>query len=261
LVHKINTKARIQRHLRIYNDSTAKTLNNAGTFKKGVNSFNFNIVFIIVVVLFPFYPTVASFVHGNNASEFDRWDINEESILSAYFSDGQDFSDDQFDDAPIISQADTFLSINTFLNDERDLTGTNEIIDYEVQAWESFSTIASKHQVTSSSILWANNYSAGHVLQPGDIIKIPPVTWIIYTVKSGDTVEKIAKEYSIDEADILEQNLLAGNQDLKSGTELVLPWAKKKVSIPIKKPVATNNNSSWYWFANQAASSYVNAQW
>lgn len=258
MVHKINTKARIQRHLRIYNDSTAKTVNTTSTFKKWVNSFNFNIVFIIIVVLFPFYPTVASFIHGNDVSQFDRWDINEESILSSYFSDGEDFSDQSFNDAPIISQADTFLSINTILDDERDLTGTNEIIEYEVQPGESFSIIASKHQVTASSIMWANNFNSSHVLQPWDVIKVPPVTGIIYTVKSGDTVEKIAKEYSIDSTDILEQNLLSGNQDLKKWIELVLPWAKKKY-VPVRKPVA-KSQSSGYSFANHAASSYVNSK-
>lgn len=246
--------------MRIYNDSTVSISNNAGTFKKGVNSFNFNIVFLIVVVLFPFYPTFASFVHGNNEAEFDRWDINEDSILSAYFSDWEDFSDAQFSNAPIISQSDTFLSINTLLNDDRDLTGTNEIIDYEVQSWESFSTIASKHQVTASSIMWANNFTASHVLQPGELIKIPPVTGIIYTVKSGDNVAKIAKSYSIEESDILEQNLLASNQELKVWEELVLPGAKKKIIITKKPQVAAS--TSWntgYWFTTAGNSKYVSA--
>ncbi len=234
------------------------TSNNAGTFKKGVNSINFNIVFLIVVVLFPFYPTFASFVHGNNEAEFDRWDINEDSILSAYFSDGEDFSDAQFTNAPIISQADTFLSINTLLNDERDLTGTNEIIDYEVQSGESFSTIASKHQVTASSIMWANNFNSSHILQPGELIKIPPVTGIIYTVKSWDNVAKIAKNYSIEESDILEQNLLASNQELKVWQELVLPGAKKKIIIT-KKPAVPANKPA-YSFTQWGQSNYVNTK-
>mgnify|MGYP001942569999 CR=1 FL=1 len=260
MVHKINTKARIQRHLRIYNDSTVQTSNNAGTFKKSVSSFNFNFVFLIVVVLFPFYPTVASFVHGSNEYEFDRWDIDVDSILSAYFSDGEDFSDEQFNNAPIISQSDTFLSINTLLNDDRDLTGTNEIIDYEVQSGESFSTIASKHQVTASSIMWANNFTASHVLQPGELIKIPPVTGIIYTVKSGDNVAKIAKSYSIEESDILEQNLLASNQELKVWEELVLPGAKKKIIITKKPQVpASTSWNTGYWFTTAANSKYVSA--
>lgn len=260
MVHKINTKARIQRHLRIYNNASELSVNNKTPLKKWVNSFNFNIVFFIVVALFPFYPTVASFVHGNNEAEFDRGSIDVDSILSSYFSDGEDFSDTQFENAPIISDSDTFLSINTLLNDERDLTGTNEIIEYQVLPGESFSTIASKHQVTSSSILWANNFLSSHVLQPGDLIKIPPVTGIIYTVKSWDSVAKIAKDYSIEEADILEQNLLSSTEDLKAGSELVLPGAKKKIVITPAKTVTKTTNTTWsaYNFSADAQSSYVN---
>lgn len=261
MVHKVNTKARIERHLRIYKNSDWNEIPQK-KYKKWVNSLNFNIVFFIVVALFPFYPTLASFVHGNSQYEFYRWDIDESSILGSYYWSLEEYWEIEVENAPILSEWDSFLSINTILDDERNLSGTNEIVDYEVQSWESFGSLAVKFQVTASSIMWANGFSSNHVLQPWDIVKIPPVTWVVYKVKSWDTVEKIAKSYNIEASDIYEQNLLTSNDQLKVDTELVLPWAKKKVP-PRKTPVYTkpNNGSGWYKFAQKAQSQYTNNKW
>jgi LysM repeat protein len=45
--------------------------------------------------------------------------------------------------------------------------------------------------------LWANNFDANHILRPGEIIKVPPVSGVLHQVVSGDTISSIAKKYDI----------------------------------------------------------------
>jgi len=262
LVHKVNTKARIERHIRIYKEHGTQRTNTT----KIMNNYHFNIVFFIVVVLFPIYPTLASFIHGNSQYEFYRWDIDEWSILESYYSN--DSVDDTIisENSPLVESNDSFISINTILDDTRDLTGTNEIVDYEVESWDSFGIIAMKFEVSTRSIYESNGFTSRHVLQPGDMIKIPPVSWLIHEVIKWDTISTIAKKYKIKEEDILKQNLLSSQDNLKSWDVLVLPGAKKIIPKVVYKPkpktvTQSNNWAWWYTFASQARSSYTNNKW
>lgn len=230
MVHKVNTKARIERHLRIYKENWVNNTN-----KRKIGNINFNIVFFFVVILFPIYPTLASFVHGNSQYEFYRGDIDEGSILGSFYWENN-VEAEISEKAPLLESDDPYFTVNTILDTTRNLSGTNEIVDYEVQSWESFSTISDNFEVTTNSILWANNFKRSHVLQPWDMIKIPPVSGLIHEIKKWDTVSSIAKKYSINEEDILKQNLLTSNEWLKLWEELVLPWAKKIPKVVIRKP-------------------------
>lgn len=261
MVHKVNTKARIQRHIRIYKEHGVKKLNT----KKIMDNYNFNIVFFIVVILFPIYPTLASFVHGNTQYEFYRWDIDEGSILESYYSDNNEETGLNINN-PLVESNDSFISINTILDDTRDLTGTNEIVDYEVEPGDSFGSIAMKFEVSTRSIYESNGFTSRHIIQPGDMIKIPPVSWLIHVVAKWDTISSIAKKYEIKEDDILTQNLLSTQDKLKTWNVLVLPWAKKIIPKVVYKPkpktTTSNNNGVWgYTFANQANSKYTDNKW
>lgn len=241
MVHKVNTKARIQRHLRIYKENGINNRN-----KRKINNFNFNIVFFFVVILFPIYPTLASFIHGNSQYEFYRWDIDESSILGSFYWD--DNIDSEYSkNAPILESNDSYFTVTTILDTTRNLSGTNEIVNYEVQPGESFSIIAEEFEVTQNSILWANNFKKGHILQPWNIIKIPPVSGLIHQIKKWDTISSIAKKYKINENDILKQNLLTKDEWLSIWEELVLPGAKKVPKVPkvvISKPRTTYTRST-----------------
>jgi hypothetical protein len=71
-----------------------------------------------LLFLIPIYPTLASFVY-NNHYDFSRNDIDESSILGAYYSD----SDEDKGSIPMLESSDSFLSVKTILkNDERDLS-------------------------------------------------------------------------------------------------------------------------------------------
>lgn len=71
----------------------------------------------------------------------------------------------------------------------------NKAIDYVVQAGDTLSTIASKYGVTTDTVRYANNITEIDNIQPGDTLTVPPVTGIMHTVTSGETVASIASKY------------------------------------------------------------------
>ncbi|HBA45107.1 TPA: hypothetical protein DCZ31_03985 [Patescibacteria group bacterium] len=64
-------------------------------------------------------------------------------------------------------------------------------------------------------MIWSNDFSQNRVLKPGDTIKIPPVSGIVYNIASGDNLDSIAGKYKIDKLAILEQNQLDASKELK----------------------------------------------
>jgi hypothetical protein len=93
-----------------------------------------------VVVLMPIYPALASFVHSNTVLDFYRGDIDESSIIDSYVGDEEGAESTGL----IVETKDSFLSINTLLDGERDVSETSEVVNYEVKSGESISTIADK---------------------------------------------------------------------------------------------------------------------
>lgn len=105
-----------------------------------------------------------------------------------------------------------------------------DIQTYVVQAGESVSSIASKFSVTSDSIRWSNGLS-GDSVAAGTKLTIPPVglSGIVYTVKSGDTIDSIASKYQADKNQLIAANdaEIAG---LHVGEQIIIPNGIQPVS-------------------------------
>lgn len=252
---RVNIKARLNRHLRIVKeniwDNTVKKTNI-------ISNHNYNIVLFFILLVFPVYPTLASFFYNTSRYEFYRWDIDESSIIESYFGWEED-NVEEFN-SPILESIDSFISVNTILDDERDLEWTNEIVEYEVKPGDSYSVIAYRFKVSTNSILWANDFTKKHTLQPWEVIKVPPVSGLIHQVKSWNTISSIAKKYDIEESKIIEQNWLKDGEQLIVWDVLTIPWAIKKAPKPVyvkPKPTYTNK-TSWYTFAKSSTSQYTN---
>lgn len=258
---KVNIKARIDRHLRIVKDWNG-FWNSILIDNKSLSNSHLYIVLFFIVFIFPFYPTLASFVYDNSTYDFYRWDIDESSILESYY--WWDLDDTSWEWWPIFETTDSFISVNTILNDDRNVEWTNEIISYEIKPWDSFSVLSNNFNVTINSILWANNFDKNHTLRPWEIVKIPPVSWIIHKVVSWDTIWALAQKYDIEESAIRDQNWLSEADSIKIWANLVLPWAEKIIPKPVyvaptkavtSTSTSTSNSSSWWYsFANQANS-------
>ena len=247
---RVNVKARLNRHLRIVKE-------NIWVWEKKIRFqtwIDYNIVIFFILFIIPVYPTLASFMYDSSRYDFYRWDIDESTIIDSYYWWNNDTNNIN---SPILESTDSFISVNTILDDERDLAWTNEIVDYEVKPWDSFSVIAYKFRVSTNSILWANNFTKKHTLHPWEIIKIPPVSWLIHQVVKWDTLSSIAKKYDTAEEKIIEQNNLNKWDSLVIWDVLTIPWAIKKAPKPVyRKPVVYKKyykKSSW--------SQYVKTSW
>lgn len=104
-----------------------------------------------------------------------------------------------------------------------------EIIEYEVQEGDTLSTIAEKFGVSMDTIRWANEDEISSIdsIKPGEMLGVPPVTGMVHTVKSGDTIYSIAKKYSADAQSIVDFpfNTFINDETfaLAVGQELVVP--------------------------------------
>ena len=102
-----------------------------------------------------------------------------------------------------------------------------EIIDYKVETGDTISGIALKFGISTDTIRWANNFESSTVLKPGQTIKIPPVTGIVYKVNKGDTVYTLAKKYSSDAQAIVDYPFNTFTDDetfeIAVGQTLIIP--------------------------------------
>ncbi len=253
MVHKVNIKARINRHSRMFKENMSFKKRITWVLKK--NRLGYKIVILFMVFLMPIYPMFASKVYKNTAYDFYRWDIDEKSILGSYIIwDNPSNNNDQLYEAK-----DSFLSVSTVLDDNRDLSWTNEIVKYKVQSGESISSIAYKFRVSTNSIYWANNFSKKHIIHPWDIIKIPPVSWVIHKVEKWETLLSIAKKYKISVDKIKKQNLIWTGEVVKVWEVLVLPWAEKY--IPKPKYIKTKRIYTYRRKSYNSFSKYVKSGW
>ena len=110
-----------------------------------------------------------------------------------------------------------------------------QVITYTVQPNDNVFAIAQGFGLKPETIVWANPEleSRPDMLSVGQELLIPPVDGIYYTVKAGDTVEKLAKTYQTEVEKIVgfEMNGLAEPYALTPGQKIMLPDGRKKVIL------------------------------
>jgi len=124
---------------------------------------------------------------------------------------------------------------------------SEEIITYIVQSGDVLSLIARDYGVSTNSLVWANNLKSADAIQPGQELKIPPVSGVIHTVVSGDTVNSLANRYGADADEIIEFNNLSPDGGLQIGMDIVVPGGE--ISM-IKAGVTTTRYAKTTPFAN-----------
>ncbi len=104
----------------------------------------------------------------------------------------------------------------------------SSVVAYEVQAGDSLGAIAAHFGVSVTTVLWENNLTERSLIRPGDILKIPPTSGIMHTIKRGDTLKRIAALYGTKPEEIIDFNNLNPNgTDLKIGERLMIPGGVK----------------------------------
>jgi murein DD-endopeptidase MepM/ murein hydrolase activator NlpD len=110
-----------------------------------------------------------------------------------------------------------------------------QVITYTVQPNDNVWAIAQSFGLQAETVLWANPKveSSPDLLSVGQVLFIPPVDGIYYTVQQGDTVEKLASTYQTTVEKIVssELNALEAPYSLTPGQQLMLPDGRKKVVV------------------------------
>lgn len=100
----------------------------------------------------------------------------------------------------------------------------DRVVDYVVEPGDSLSSIAYEFNVSIATILWENNLGLTSTIRPGNVLRIPPTTGVMYIVKKGDTIKKIATTYSAKTEEIIAFNKLREDgSDLTIGERIMIP--------------------------------------
>ncbi len=112
--------------------------------------------------------------------------------------------------------------------------GADLIRRYKVKSGDTLVTIAREFDVSMKTLWWANKLKSKDDLHIGQVLRIPPVSGLVVTVKDTDTLESLATEHGVKAEKIVELNGL-DDPTLVVGQVLVLPGAKG-APIPTPKP-------------------------
>ncbi|MFA6042286.1 MAG: M23 family metallopeptidase [Patescibacteria group bacterium] len=109
---------------------------------------------------------------------------------------------------------------------------------YIVEGGDTVSSIAAQFNLSTSTVLSANQLGENDFIKPGQKLTILPVDGVAHTVKKGDTVASIAKKYKTDEEKILSFNRLASADALNEGEEILVPGGSLEVA-PTPQPTTS----------------------
>ncbi len=124
-----------------------------------------------------------------------------------------------------------------------DAAGTprNSVVEHVVQGGETLSVIAAQFGISTDTLRWANGLDDRALIKPGQTLKIPPTSGVLYTVSKGDTLISIAQKYHADATGILDYNRLADASALEVGAQIIVPGGK--IDPPKVTPITTSRSS------------------
>lgn len=114
--------------------------------------------------------------------------------------------------------------------------GKDAISIYVVREDDTLSEIADMFGVSVNTIIWANDIRGP--IKPGQMLTILPTSGVRYTVKKGDTLASIAKEFKGVAEEIAQFNGLSG--ELAVGDSIIIPNGQEFVEpAPVKTASAS----------------------
>lgn len=99
---------------------------------------------------------------------------------------------------------------------------SHDVQSYTVQPGDTLSTIASKFNITTDTVMWANGLSDEASLKPGQSLAILPISGVRHTVAAGETAESLAGKFQADAQQIIAFNN-AEVTGLQAGASIIIP--------------------------------------
>jgi LysM repeat protein len=125
--------------------------------------------------------------------------------------------------------------------DISDYPPASEISVYVVREGDTLSGIAAMFEVSTNTIVWANDLGKGGI-KPGQSLVILPITGVKHTVKKGDTLASVAKKYKADADEIADYNSLGRSASLTEGDVIIIPDGTVAAAPVAKKPSTSTKN-------------------
>ena len=109
---------------------------------------------------------------------------------------------------------------------------------YAAKKGETFLSIAKKFSLTKENLLANNPLEEGEKLHVGRALTLPmaqeridTISTAVYTIKSGDILGRIARDFNLSSSDIIKYNNLQESGLICVGKKLTLPFAHKKSDL------------------------------
>ncbi|NMC08970.1 M23 family metallopeptidase [Candidatus Microgenomates bacterium] len=119
-------------------------------------------------------------------------------------------------------------SVNTLIPKDRERRSVEE---YIVKGGDTVASIAKYYEISTETLLWANNMSSSGVIKPGQKLEIPPSDGVLVVVSKGDTLASLAKKYSASEQAIADFNWLDYPFTLEVSSKLFIPEGKMPATV------------------------------
>lgn len=111
----------------------------------------------------------------------------------------------------------------TLANIEQAPAPPEQISLYVVRDGDTLSEIATMFDVSTNTVLWANDLKHARDIHPGDQLVILPISGVRHTVQKGETLASIVKKYKGDATEVREYNGLSEKSSLVVGDVIVIP--------------------------------------
>lgn len=154
------------------------------------------------------------------------------------------------DSVSIVDDSSLFLEAHTPFDGKEYVYNNGQISVYVVRDGDTLSSIAKIFNVTTNTIVWANDLKNGKI-STGQELVILPISGINHTVKSGDTLQGIANRYKGDLDEILQYNGLTKDSKIALGDKIFIPDGE------IAPPTTKRSTSSSSFYANSGSNSSV----
>ncbi len=119
-----------------------------------------------------------------------------------------------------------------------------DISIYTVREGDSIGSIAEMFEISPNTLRWANDIEVKGTIKPGQELLILPIEGVKHKVKSGQTIEGIAKIYHGDAREIRIFNGIEDGEALAIGAEIIIPNGEMAAtSTPAKKPASKGSAS------------------
>lgn len=145
-----------------------------------------------------------------------------------------------------VSQVQLATTDENFLTKKAPITAgqpvKRTVSSYTIAQGDTASSIAAKFNVTTDTLLWANNLADDATLKPGQQLMILPVNGLLYTVKGDENVAGLASTYQASANLIDSYNQLEG-KPLAAGQKIIIPDGVKP-EVKKAAPVAPKSSSS-----------------